>query len=201
MFVVIVLLLRWGAGPGYALESFLVLRYSGSSLVRFIVVSSVEKENYNYSWVGLYWLNEWMIGGNITSCSIVLPPCCTFRRGRSRWCHLKPERGGGGGWSASDTGSLWESCLSVADCSSFTSEDKHSLTETCRLKWKVGLLCRAAATSRFSPNIQGFLRILNRRQDKERSFRGRIQSNEMRNMILTALLLVHLSTGEALKAL
>lgn len=49
--------------------------------------------------------------------------------------------------------------------------------------------------------FRGFLRILNRRQDKERSFRGRIQSNEMRNMILTALLLVHLPTGEALKAL
>lgn len=185
------------------LESFLVLRYSGSSLVRFIVVSSVEKENYNYSWVGLYWLNEWMIGGNITSCSIVLLPCCTFRRGRSRWCHLKPERGGGG--EVDDPPPTQAPCGKVVSrwpyCSSFTSEDKHSLTETCRRKWKVGLLCRAAATSRFSPNIQGFLRILNRRQDKERSFRGRIQSNEMRNMILTALLLVHLPTGEALKAL
>lgn len=128
--------------------------------------------------------------------------------------HAAPFGGGGvgdvtwsrrGGGEVDDPPPTQAPCGKVVSrwpyCSSFTSEDKHSLTETCRRKWKVGLLCRAAATSRFSPNIQGFLRILNRRQDKERSFRGRIQSNEMRNMILTALLLVHLPTGEALKAL
>lgn len=130
--------------------------------------------------------------------SFFLFPCCgTCQRGRGHWCHLE-QCGGtgqrGGGWFAS----LLEGCrLLRCNYSPLIANKPHS-----RAGWRcslteVSLVCAAARARRFPTNNPDFCGFsVGKRKS---SFRGRIQSSKMRNMILMALLLVRLPTGEALK--
>lgn len=146
------------------------------------------------------WENELINGWTQlvrSSCSSSLPPCCTCQRRRGHWRHLGLSWGGGVMIRVRRQLSVGKFDLSPAVNTLFKT---NSAEKTCLLKWQVELLCRAAASSCFPSNIQDFWWILNRLQVKEWGFRGRIRSSEMGNMILMALLLVHLPTGEALRA-
>lgn len=121
-----------------------------------------------------------------------LPPWCTCHRGRGQWCHLALEEGGRG------NSPLPRQTSSGKVVSPSVCRARRSPQEINMSSWaNVG--CRTAAFRVFT-NIRDFWWILSRLPVRVRSLRGRIQSSEMRNWILTALLLVHLPTGEAFNA-
>lgn len=125
---------------------------------------------------------------------LFLSSVCTCLKGRGQWCHLKQEGGEGyrrGGRDPPPTRTLrgGKSCK----CSFFTTGNKHVVLLSEKSDYSAEQRLRDVFLHMFGIFWE---HLIGYRIKRKWSFRGRINSSEMGNLLLMAFVLVHLPTGE-----